>query len=47
MYASKSHAWVMADDSGICITAYGGEPGVNTAYWAGRETTEQITLSWG
>ena len=41
----KPGAWVMADDSGICITAYGGEPGVNTAYWAGREaTTEQITL---
>ncbi len=37
-------AWVMADDSGICIAAHDGAPGVNSAYWAGRDaTTEQIT----
>ncbi len=26
---------VMADDSGICVNALGGEPGVNSAYFAG------------
>lgn len=37
-------AWVMADDSGICIRAHDGAPGVNSAYWAGRDaTTEEIT----
>lgn len=42
--AQQPDAWVMADDSGICIDAYDGAPGVNTAYWAGRDaTTEEIT----
>lgn len=27
----------LADDSGLCVTALGGEPGVHSAYWAGRE----------
>jgi len=26
----------LADDSGICVDALGGEPGVNSAYFAGR-----------
>jgi XTP/dITP diphosphohydrolase len=34
-------AWVMADDSGICIDAHDGAPGVNTAYWAGRDATQE------
>jgi XTP/dITP diphosphohydrolase len=27
----------LADDSGLCVSALGGEPGVNSAYYAGRE----------
>ena len=27
----------LADDSGLCIDALGGEPGVHSAYYAGRE----------
>ena len=27
----------LADDSGICVDALGGEPGVHSAYYAGRE----------
>src|SRR4051794_8398403 len=27
----------LADDSGLCVPALGGEPGVNSAYYAGRE----------
>ena len=27
----------MADDSGLCVTALGGEPGVHSAHFAGRE----------
>jgi XTP/dITP diphosphohydrolase len=27
----------LADDSGICVDALGGEPGVNSAYFAGTE----------
>jgi XTP/dITP diphosphohydrolase len=28
-------AWVLADDSGVCVDALGGEPGVESAYFAG------------
>jgi len=27
----------LADDSGLCVDAFGGEPGVHSAYFAGRE----------
>jgi len=30
-------AWVMADDSGICVDALGGAPGVESAYFAGPQ----------
>ena len=31
----------LADDSGICVAALGGEPGVNSAYYAGTEGTRE------
>lgn len=30
-------AWVLADDSGVCVEALGGAPGVESAYYAGPE----------
>lgn len=30
-------AWVLADDSGVCVEALGGAPGVESAYFAGPE----------
>ena len=31
----------LADDSGICVDALGGEPGVNSAHFAGREGSRE------
>ena len=31
----------LADDSGLCVAALGGEPGVNSAYYAGVEGTRE------
>ena len=31
----------LADDSGLCVTALGGEPGVHSAYFAGRDGSRE------
>jgi XTP/dITP diphosphohydrolase len=37
--AQEIGLWALADDSGICIDALDGRPGVNSAYWAGPNST--------
>ena len=37
-------SWVMADDSGICVDALGGDPGVESAYFAGPAGDDQANL---
>jgi XTP/dITP diphosphohydrolase len=38
-------AWVLADDSGLCVAALGGLPGVDSAYYAGPEGDSAANLA--
>lgn len=38
-------AWVLADDSGVCVDALGGAPGVESAYYAGPQADSAANLA--
>ncbi len=38
-------AWVLADDSGLCVEALGGAPGVDSAYYAGPQGDSAANLA--
>lgn len=37
-------AWVLADDSGVCVDELGGAPGVESAYYAGPQSDPAANL---
>jgi XTP/dITP diphosphohydrolase len=44
--AGKSGEWAVADDSGICIEALNGEPGVYSKRWAGEDATDKKIVEY-
>jgi XTP/dITP diphosphohydrolase len=39
-----AEAWALADDSGLCVNALGGAPGVESAYYAGPQGDSAANL---
>ena len=39
--AKRTGEWTIADDSGLCIDAFDGQPGVHTARWAGEKVSKE------
>lgn len=42
--ALPAGSWVLADDSGVCVDALGGAPGVESAYFAGPQSDPAANL---
>lgn len=40
----RTGEWVVADDSGICIDALHGSPGIHSARWAGENVTAETLI---
>jgi len=43
--SAEPDVWALADDSGLCVDALGGAPGVESAYYAGPQADDAANLA--
>jgi len=43
--SAEPDVWALADDSGLCVDALGGGPGVESAYYAGPQADDAANLA--
>lgn len=44
--AEHTREWAVADDSGVCIGALDGKPGVHSARWAGEGAADEVIVDY-